>query len=598
MSAVTAPCITAPCITAPCITVALLATLMLSAGVAADAVAFTYKPHGQLIGSSGTGVNSTKDYVPGMRFPIEKAPAYANSQVYMTGGSNGPSGSQCAATNYAYPWWDNFCEKRTWTMPLCPSGKGHQGQDIRPGSCKFNTHWVVATEDGTITSIGSYAVYEKAVSGVTHRYLHMKMTALLVKNGQKVKKGQRLGLVDNDFGGTSTTLHLHYDRKGYVSGVGTVYLPTYASLVNSYQKLIGPTCDAAACSKKSSCGAWSACGGFTSTCDTTGSRKRTCTTYACSGATCGSASKTEAGACTVATDGKQVTAWGPWGVCAATGAGCDGIGKKTRSRTVCSGGASKTVSESTACTVSTTGKAMSAWTAWTQCTSGGGVCAESGTHSRSRSECAGGKATTVTQQGGCVINTSGQVVSAWGPWSPCGGFDSVCDETGSRQRVRQVCKAGSATTEAEFAACTVTREGEGVTPWSAWSGCVADVAPCAPTGSSTRSRQVCSNGAPVEQQEQQGCVPSCALGDGGGIEDVNSSGVDGTADPVRDSAAATGAEVPVQSLMSAAPSGGCSSSPARSDSRGRLPLRWFWLVAVATWLLMRRRRASPRARGS
>ena len=585
---------------AAAIAAALLSILIVSAVVARDATAFTYKPHGQLIGSSGTGVKSTKDYVPGMRFPIEKAPAYANSQVYMTGGSNGPSGSQCAAQNYAYPWWDNFCEKRTWSMPLCPSGKGHQGQDIRPGSCKFNTHWVVATEDGTITSIGSYSVYEKAVSGVTHRYLHMKMNALLVKNGQKVKKGQRLGMVDNDFGGTATSLHLHYDRKAYVSGVGTVYLPTYASLINSYQKLIGQTCDAVACSKKSSCGAWSTCGGFTTTCDTTGSRKRTCTVYACKGTTCASTSKTETGACTIKTDGKQVTAWGPWGACTAVGTGCDGTGKKTRSRTVCSAGASKTVSETTACTAPTNGKALSAWTAWSGCTSNDGVCAETGTHSRSRSECAGGKATTVTQQGACTIKTSGQVVSAWGPWSPCGGFESVCDETGSRQRVRQVCKAGSATPETESVACTVKREGEGVTPWSAWSTCVAEGSPCAATGSSTRTRQICTNGEAVMQQETQGCVPNCAAGDGAGAgaDNDDSSRGDGARDPTLDGATATGAELPVQSLVSPAPSGGCTASPARTGSSAPWHWQWFWLVAVSGWLLLRKVQIDSQARGS
>ena len=37
--------------------------------------------------------------------------------------------------NYAYPWRDNFCEHRYYYVGQCPAGLGHQGQDIRPGSC-------------------------------------------------------------------------------------------------------------------------------------------------------------------------------------------------------------------------------------------------------------------------------------------------------------------------------------------------------------------------------------------------------------------------------------------------------------------------------
>ena len=43
-----------------------------------------------------------------MRFPIEVAPAYPNSQVYRPGGLYGGGGSQCDASNYDYPWQDNL----------------------------------------------------------------------------------------------------------------------------------------------------------------------------------------------------------------------------------------------------------------------------------------------------------------------------------------------------------------------------------------------------------------------------------------------------------------------------------------------------------
>jgi murein DD-endopeptidase MepM/ murein hydrolase activator NlpD len=46
-----------------------------------------------------------------------------------------------------------------------------------------------------------------------YRYLHMKMDELAVTLGDKVARGQRLGLVSNDFGGAASTIHLHFEIK-------------------------------------------------------------------------------------------------------------------------------------------------------------------------------------------------------------------------------------------------------------------------------------------------------------------------------------------------------------------------------------------------
>lgn len=205
----------------------------------AQAEEFTYQPPGQLVAGSGTGRVDYTVYVPGMRFPIEQAPAYPNSQVWGHGGMNGPGGGQCDANNYSYPWWDNYCETRTWDMPLCPGGQGHQGQDIRPATCENKTHWTVAAEAGTITNIGTYSVNLMTADGTQHRYLHMDPATLAVSVGDTVAAGDRLGLVSNAFGGTPTTIHLHYDIRRNVSPHGQAYIPTYMSLVTSYQDLIG-----------------------------------------------------------------------------------------------------------------------------------------------------------------------------------------------------------------------------------------------------------------------------------------------------------------------------------------------------------------------
>ncbi len=203
------------------------------------AAPFTYEPAGVLVPGSGTGLKTTKVYAPTMRYPILQAPSYPNSQVWGVGGSQGPKGSQCDVKNFSYPWHDNYCETRTWSMPLCPAGKGHQGQDIRGATCENKKHPTAATEDGTITSIGTYSVYLKGASGTTYRYLHMDPATLKVKTGQKVSKGQQLGLVSNAFGGTPTSVHLHFDIEQFVAGVGTVFVSPYNSLVESYKTLIG-----------------------------------------------------------------------------------------------------------------------------------------------------------------------------------------------------------------------------------------------------------------------------------------------------------------------------------------------------------------------
>src|SRR5258708_1168464 len=71
-----------------------------------------FMPSGDLEAGSGTGLYDETVHYPGIRFPIENAPAFANSQVYRPGGQHGGGGGQCAAVNYDYPWRDNFCEKR------------------------------------------------------------------------------------------------------------------------------------------------------------------------------------------------------------------------------------------------------------------------------------------------------------------------------------------------------------------------------------------------------------------------------------------------------------------------------------------------------
>ena len=221
----------------------LLTLLLLTACSQKDYKGFTYEQAGKLIPSnSGKGrVGDNYIYAPGIRFPIESAPAYINSQVYGVGGYLGPKGSLCDKKNYAYPWRDNYCEKRGWRMPLCNGGKGHQGVDIRTATCEKKKYYAVAVESGVITSIGKYTVKLRGTSGRSYRYLHLDSKTLKVHRGQRVRRGQRIGLVSNNMGSTPTSIHLHFDIRETIK-IGnrskSVYVPPYSSLVDAYKRLL------------------------------------------------------------------------------------------------------------------------------------------------------------------------------------------------------------------------------------------------------------------------------------------------------------------------------------------------------------------------
>ncbi len=210
-----------------------LGLVVLGLATAARADDFTFLPPGDLAAGSGQGRVDQTVYAPDIRFPIEQGAAFANSQVWGHGGNSGPGGSQCDKENFSYPWRDNFCETRSWNMPLCPAGQGHQGQDVRAADCVKLKHWAAAVTDGTITSIGSYTVYLTDANGTRFDYLHMENVQ--VKVGQKVKRGDHVGMVSNNFGTSSTTVHLHFNIQQNVKNVGVVFVPPYLSLVKAYK---------------------------------------------------------------------------------------------------------------------------------------------------------------------------------------------------------------------------------------------------------------------------------------------------------------------------------------------------------------------------
>lgn len=214
--------------------ISILAVLMTSA-FAGD----QFMPPGNLLPNTGNGISNNAVFFSGIRFPVEQGPVYANSHVYGVGGQRGRDGDSCDDANYSYPWQDNFCEYRKSNLTLCSSG-GHQGQDIRPATCRANYYWAVAVDDGVIVQIGRFSVTLQTPSGTLYRYVHLNTSDLAVHELKKVSRGDRIGKISNNWV-DKLPIHLHFDVKDTVT-IGNktevVFVPPYTSLVQSYSKLM------------------------------------------------------------------------------------------------------------------------------------------------------------------------------------------------------------------------------------------------------------------------------------------------------------------------------------------------------------------------
>jgi hypothetical protein len=241
---------------------------------------FTYHSPGDILPGSGMkGRSGRADYTvySKMRFPLADTPAFANSQSFMNWGdcdqtgrvSMGRHGRTAAyrcrvnslpliadeSANYAYPWRDNFCEHRFFFVGECPGGLGHQGQDIRPSSCKQRTeganrcepyqHDVVAVRDGIVLrapgQTALHIITNTATERVRFRYLHMYPKHLDhdgVVSGRVVHEGEVIGKVGNYLRRErATTYHLHFDMQ-VPTEYGWVFVNPYMSLVAAYERQI------------------------------------------------------------------------------------------------------------------------------------------------------------------------------------------------------------------------------------------------------------------------------------------------------------------------------------------------------------------------
>ena len=210
---------------------------------------FIYRPSGDIVANSGarkTGGHADLTAYSQIRFPLEKAPAFARSQSF---GKRKPD-------ERGYPWQDNFCEARSFEVGQCAAGFGHQGQDIRPGACPTPTsegaeacdpkqQAIVAVRDGVVIRSRKQQAATLQINTrnehIRFRYMHMNpstMDADGVLNGRRVAEGEKIGVVSNYLDHPNgTSRHLHFDVQVFTRD-GWLWVNPYTTLVSAYERLL------------------------------------------------------------------------------------------------------------------------------------------------------------------------------------------------------------------------------------------------------------------------------------------------------------------------------------------------------------------------
>ncbi|MDX0850139.1 peptidoglycan DD-metalloendopeptidase family protein [Sinorhizobium medicae] len=197
---------------------------------------------------SGSGVQS-RTILADITFPVEFDPrterSVPMSMVYSYGGQHGPPGSQFHERNTLFPARDNFCEQRSHGTPFCPTGRGHQGCDIRAKP----EAWVLAVADGELAPDPQpWTINLVSSSGeITYVYRHLTLASVkeALAGDRNVTRGQRIARVGNVQGikGNkiqATHYHLHLEMRATTSIAGKRFedtpLPCAATLFHALAK--------------------------------------------------------------------------------------------------------------------------------------------------------------------------------------------------------------------------------------------------------------------------------------------------------------------------------------------------------------------------
>jgi hypothetical protein len=218
---------------------------------------FTYRPPGDIIAKSGSRKQGGRvDFTAysQIRFPLQKAPAFAHSQSFGLRRSSDRL-DEFAGGPTSYPWQDNFCEARSFGVGQCPSGFGHQGLDMRPAPCPAHDEGpehcdpkqqaVVAVRDAVLIRAPKQQAATLQVNTrkehIRFRYMHMNpatMDADEILSGRHVEEGDKIGVVSNYLDHPNgTTRHLHFDMQVFTRD-GWLWVSPYITLVSAYERLI------------------------------------------------------------------------------------------------------------------------------------------------------------------------------------------------------------------------------------------------------------------------------------------------------------------------------------------------------------------------
>jgi hypothetical protein len=217
---------------------------------------FTYLVPGDIIPGSGYRKQSGRaDFTAysQIRFPLEKAPDYVNSQSFRDRKS-GKSLDVLARGNDAYPWRDNFCEARSFGVGQCANGFGHQGQDIRSACsprnegvdrCDPKQQAIVAVREGVLIRAPKQQAVTLQINTrnehIRFRYMHMSppdMDSDGILSGRLVAEGEKIGVVSNYLDHPNgTSRHLHFDVQVFTRD-GWLWVNPYVTLISAYERLI------------------------------------------------------------------------------------------------------------------------------------------------------------------------------------------------------------------------------------------------------------------------------------------------------------------------------------------------------------------------
>ena len=219
---------------------------------------FSYRSPGDIIANSGSRKQGGRiDFTAysQMRFPLEKAPAFAHSQSFGGRSKSSDRFDEVSGGPSAYPWQDNFCEARSFGVGQCPTGFGHQGQDIRPAPCPEHDEGpdhcdpkqqaVVAVRDAVLIRSPQQQAATLQVNTrnehIRFRYMHMNPTAMDaddILNGRHVGEGEKIGVVSNYLDHPNgTSRHLHFDVQVFTRD-GWLWVNPYVTLISAYERLI------------------------------------------------------------------------------------------------------------------------------------------------------------------------------------------------------------------------------------------------------------------------------------------------------------------------------------------------------------------------